>query len=250
MTKYELSARYNFSLLLLQRAWQAPWTPETHASFQPSFRAAVVAVAKCTHRLGLPHETMLSICSFFGRDWWEDPRARCWCYACLFENGTKSIARKISPEASIAASELITPVSSNLEYCSQCHVAMYCSKSCRNRDHYLGHKGKCNRPPMVATPPDDDEFQLYMDVLAESGNIASLPKFLTVRARPCFMQNAEQLTDVGSIHLDDDEESKSNASDDGSWETIESAEEEEEEIEEEAVSKTQKICRYFDDQFA
>jgi hypothetical protein len=100
---------------------------------------------------------------------------------------------------------------------------------------------------MVSTPPDNDEFQLYMDVLAENGKISSLPKFLTARARPCPKLNAEQLMDVGSIHLDDDEENESDASDDGSWETVESAEEE---TEEEMVSKTQKICKYFNDRFA
>jgi MYND finger len=247
LTYCELSARYNFSLLLLQRAWQAHWTPETHASFQPNFRAAVVAVVKCTHRLGLPHETMLSICSFLGRDWWEDSRAKCWRYACLFEKSTKAINRKMSPEGNTAVAEPSSPVASNLEYCSQCHIAMYCSKGCRNRDHYIGHKAKCNRPPMLATPPDDVETQLYVDVLAQNGDFVTLPKFLTVQTRPCPKEKTEQLTDLGSFQLEEEDDNENNANDDGSWETVDS---DEEETEEEAVSKTQKIWKYFYDHSA
>jgi len=243
LTYCELSTRHNFSLLLLQRAWQAPWTPETHASFQPRFRAAVGAVAKATHHLGFPLETMTSICSFFGRDWWEDSRKQCWNYACLFEKDTEAITRKMSPEANTIPTEPIAPVTPNLDYCSQCHVALYCSKNCRNRDHYLGHKGKCNRPPLVATRPDAVETQLYLDTLTESGNSASLPNFLA--SLTYTNQITKQGTDIRKVHSDDDE---SNVSDDGSWETVDS---DEESIDETAnQTKTQKIWKYFHDQFS
>jgi hypothetical protein len=68
LTHDELKARHDFSLLLLVRAWQAPWNPESHMSFQPEFRKAVETIFLCSKKRGFPVGVGRSILSFLDRE--------------------------------------------------------------------------------------------------------------------------------------------------------------------------------------
>jgi hypothetical protein len=238
-----LRIRNDFQLLLLQRAWQVPWTPETHASFQPGFRAAVETVAKSAHRMGYPHGIMLNICSFLHRDWWEDSRKQCWNYACLCEKSSKAITQKMSPgyDGSLTNTSQME-VTTKLEYCAKCHVAMYCSKSCRHRDLYLGHKAKCCFPPLISTPPCAREINLY------KATLPAIPPFLEPWTSELNASTVKRTLDVTKIQTekDDDDDDNNmdvdeNDNDDASWETVES---DEEDIEESTITITERISKY------
>jgi MYND finger len=212
LTCRELSVRHDFTLLLLLRAWQAPWTPETHASFQPQFRAAVETVAKATHKLGLPHS-----------------RKQCWCYACLVEKSTNSIAQKMSPEYPSAND---TSVTGPLEYCPHCKVAMYCSKACRNNDYYIGHKARCGRPPMISNHPLSKELLLYSKILTNDGEDTSLPSFL--------------LPYIGRMKAIEEDVNDRSSCSDGSWETVSNSDDDNA-SNENTISKTERISMFFRD---
>jgi MYND finger len=234
----EINARYDFTLLLLQRAWQAPWSPASHASFQPGFRDAVKAVALCTHSLGFPHETMMTICSFFNREWWDDSRKQCWNFECLGDQSLKSIERRV------AGGTVPDTGPTRFEHCPHCHVAVYCSKECRDKDYKLGHKKKCNRPPLLSRAPDSEELELCSAILESCD--APLPAFLTSNNKEPipkpFVANhpdidAKVENDCDGMVEDDDD-------DDGSWETLESEDDRDGQNEAE-LSKTARIHKYF-----
>lgn len=253
MLKYnDLCVRNDLQLMLLQRAWQAPWSPETHASFQPAFRVAVATIAKSIHRSGFPREIMLSICSFLHRDWWIDERRQCWNYACLSEKSIKMISRKLAPGYNHASIDDHQNALTNFEYCRRCHVAYYCCKSCRSRDLYVGHKARCC--PALSRPPNDDEIQLYTKILVEKGAKSSLPTFLQSWAHlnnrkieDTTQDEVGQTTghDLAPVEGDD------GGDDDASWETVDSSEEEEGDgipvVDESKLSITQLARKYFDD---
>jgi MYND finger len=238
LTVGEIRARHDFTLLLLLRAWQAPWSPESHASFQPDFREAVKMVAQCTHRLGFPHEVMLAVCSFLNRDWWEDSRKQCWSYECLCEQSSKAVAQKFSGQNAISAAP------ATLEYCPRCRVAMYCSKDCRDNDYKLGHKKSCCRPPMQSTVPVKEELQLCVEILNDG--TTPLPTFLTSRntaaadlVRQALIVPGNDNGNPGSNLGDSDDD------DEGSWETVDSGDEEMEEADVSRITTTARIYKYF-----
>lgn len=257
LTYNDLRARNDLQLVLLQRAWQAPWTPVTHASFQPSFRVAVATIAKSIHHVGFPHEIMLSICSFLHRDWWDDQRKHCWNYACLSEKSTKAISRKMAPGYSAATVDDHQDVSVHLEYCRRCHVAMYCSKNCKSRDSYLGHKARCC--PAMSKPPMDDEIKLYTKILVGEDDKATLPVFLNSWAHLSNESNVENICKEGKtttddtinrVHIEEDDvDDGENDDDDASWETMDTDEDEGKDAaaDESKMSITQLVRRYFDD---
>jgi hypothetical protein len=250
LTYNDLCARNDSQLVLLQRAWQAPWTPETHASFQPSFRVAVATIAKSIHHLGFPHEIMLSVCSFLHRDWWNDRRKQCWNYACLSEKSIKAISRKMAPGYSGASVDDHQDSYAHLEYCRRCHVAMYCSKNCKSRDSYLGHKARCC--PAMSKPPMHDEIQLYTKILVGEDGKSTLPVFLNSCAHLSNKTTVENVckedTTTGDsgdcVHMEEDD----GDDDDASWETMDSDEDEEKEAvaDESKMSITQLVRKYFD----
>jgi hypothetical protein len=237
LTVGEIRARHDFTLLLLQRVWQAPWLPETHASFQPRFRDAVKAVALCTHRLGFPHDTMVAVCSFLNRDWWEEPRKKCWTYECLCEQSFKTIEQRFSHNTSIDSPAAVTP-----EYCPHCRVAMYCSKECRDKDFKVGHKKKCCRPPFSSTAPDKEELQLCVEILKDS--VTPLPPFLTSRSTAGVDIVGQVFAAPDGDTVDDE---MGDVDDDGSWETVESGDEETKEAEGPTIPKTARIYKFFKD---
>ena len=249
----DLCARNDLQLVLLQRAWQAPWSPETHASYQPAFRVAVETIAKSIHRLGFPHEIMLSICSCLHRDWWDDNRKQCWNYACMCEKSRKLISRKLAPGYNEASMDDYQTDPIQLEYCHRCHVAAYCCKNCKSRDFYLGHKSRCC--PAMSKPPKDDEIQLYTKILVGKDGKTNLPNFLKSwsHLNSHSIENAVSDEDVKTIDDNDIQiEENDGDNDDASWETMDSSEEEEEEendadVDESKMSITQLARKYFDD---
>ena len=256
LTYNDLCARNDLQLVLLQRAWQAPWKPETHASFQPSFREAVATVAKSIHSLGFPHEIMLSICSFLHRDWWDDRRKQCWNYACLSEKSSELISRKMAPGYGAASIEDHQDASMHLEYCRRCHVAMYCSKSCKNRDLYLGHKARCC--PALSKPPMDDEIQLYTKILLGDDGKSNLPLFLQSWAHLSNKSTVDNVYKDGEpsadgtcycVPIEEGDGGGDQNDDDASWETMDSDEDEEKDTvdDESKMSLTQLVRKYFDD---
>jgi hypothetical protein len=238
--------------MLLVRAWQSPWTPFTHQTFQAKFRAAAVAIAKSTHRLGFPNEVMLSICSYMSRDWWDDPHKQCFNYACVLESSSKLIARNMSRDYNNDnENKLKIPV---LQRCPRCNVTMYCSKNCRNRDSYLGHKGMCLYAPFRSSPPDFEEIELYKHVLLKSDDTMQspsssygsnaknqLPSFLLARTSD-LMDTSKAMTEQGND--DNGEKDDQDDDDDESWETVDSGEENEI-LAETTMSITQHIRKYF-----
>jgi hypothetical protein len=252
LTYNDLCARNDLQLMLLQRAWQAPWSPETHASYQPSFRVAVVTIAKSIHRLGFPHEIMLSICSFLQRDWWHDERRQCWNYACLSAKSMKMISHKMAPSYDDASPADDHPPM-HFEYCRRCRVASYCGKSCKSRDLYVGHKARCC--PALSKPPKDDEIQLYTKILVEKGSKSTLPTFLQYWAHLIHRKIEKTVTtedtkttgdNLVQVENNDDDDEK----DDSSWETVDSSEGEEDGasiVDESKMSTTQLVRKYFDD---
>jgi hypothetical protein len=96
---------------------------------------------------------------------------------------------------------------------------------------------------MVATIPDKDEAGLYLEVLADDGNLASLPQFLMSRCSISTDPNIEEFADDDAC-INSDVDDSNDASDDGSWETVDSADEATDSA---TTSKTQKIWNYFND---
>jgi hypothetical protein len=142
VTHASFIALHDLQLLLLQRAWQAPWTPEMHATFHPIFRDAVVN-AKSTRRLGFPQEVMNHMCSFLHCDWWEGAPKRSWNNVCLCKMSREMITSKLSAESRSTArfaNGNQEPTVQLERYSSHCLVSMYCSESCRSPDLILGHR--------------------------------------------------------------------------------------------------------------
>lgn len=239
--------------MLLQRAWHAPWSPETHASYQPAFRLAVETIAKSVHRLGFPHEIMLSICSCLHRDWWNDQRKQCWNYACLSEKSSKMISRKLAPGYTDASFDDHQNEPIQLEYCRRCQVAAYCCKNCKSRDFYQGHKSRCC--PALSKSPKDDEIQLYTNILVRKNGKSKLPTFLQslVNKNRSIEDTVfdEDVKSTGNDNLVQKEDGDDDENDDASWETMDSSEGEDEEkddaVDESKMSITQLVRKYFDD---
>lgn len=206
-----MRAIYDYSLLLLSRAWQAPWTPDSHASFQPALRQANMMVAKCAHRLGLPDELTSKILSFLNRKWWPDARRQCWSYECQLNSLVKSVSRKFSENNSGPVNLRVAPT---LSYC-RCGVAMYCSKECRESDYKARHKKVCCRPPFISNIPDEKEMQLCIAVFSHS---ADSPEKVIYHTNPNHDDE-----DYGK-DCENDGDINPNENDDESWETVASDE--------------------------
>ena len=268
LTKGELRARYDLSLLLLVRAWQAPWTPESHASFSPEFRRAVQTVALCTYRLQYPQDFIAHVASFLPRDAWPDPRQQCWSNDCCLLDSLNKASRIITGDNKVATSS--APAASSgalLKYCERCKFAPFCAnKDCYENEFKLGHKRICCRPPFLSTPPDDEELQFCVDLFQNSTE--SIPPVLTrivvaieqaanhqrdgnqPDRSPVPMEEgaATRMQDDGdddnNTDWEDMEEDPDNNDDDGSWETVDSNDNHNEDGKV-APSPTSLIYKYF-----
>jgi hypothetical protein len=221
----ENTARVDFTLLAMVRAWNAPWSPDSHMSYQPQFRQAIETVALCTHRLGMPIELVHHIGAFMHRDLWDDERKTCFFYDCQSDQVEKNMKRKL---AAAQAGKLPLPGPEACMSCPGCHQTHYCSKEHLERDAKEGHKNQCGTAPYCA--PSKEEGDLFAALFGGKGAL-NLP------AAP--ITHSKDADDVVDMDVDDDDE--------GSWESIDSDEEEEDELDngESQPTKTRLIQQFF-----
>lgn len=220
MTYRELEERHDIATLLFLRALRAPWTRESHASFSPKFRSSVKAIWLCARRNRYPIEVTERFCSFLGRDWWEDEAIECWNFYCH----NRSVADDVLAAYERRQHE---PAKTRSSKCKKCMVPRYCDKTCRISAFRDGHKSNCLNLPFSAGCVDDDEHQLYVDLLGDN-----FPRFLVCET--LITQTMDSCMDVDMEHGDDEE---------SSWETIESGDDEPEDLE---SNPTKIISQYFE----
>lgn len=162
LSTQELEARVDFSTLALVRAWDAPWSPQSHMSFQPLFRAAVKTLGLCTHRLGMPNELVHRISEFMHRDWWHDERKTCFDYECQVEQVGKSWKRKVTSRL-----KGVSPPSGPTACvsCPGCRLTNYCSNEHLEVDFKGGHKNHCGLVPFCA--PTKEETGLFASLFPD-----------------------------------------------------------------------------------
>jgi hypothetical protein len=220
MTYRELADRHDLATLLYLRSVQAPWNPDSHASFSPQFRASVKTIWLSARRKGYPMDVARRLCSFLGRDWWQDASIECWDFSC----------RNRQAEArALAVYEKRQPARTQVNVtCPRCKVPYYCNNGCRREANSAGHKMNCTKLPFSAGKIDAQERQLYIDIL---GNL------------PSFLSNNEQDVQVSGSFMDIESEANGGNEDEeeGSWETIGS----DEDIEMAEDSPTMIIGRFF-----
>jgi hypothetical protein len=232
----ELDFRYRFTLMSLVRSWQAPWTPASHASFQPGFREAVKTISLCTHRLNMPNEIAMRVSTFLSRQWWPDERRQCWSYACQAEQVYRQMQRK---STSNSAAEPDTPAGRRALTsfpCPNCQVAWYCSAACQEDDFKAGHKKGCCAPPFISVP-SPSEYELYRAVFKDS--IPSALVCVPVQANPGINNPNPSLEEDSELDIDGDD---ANEDDDGSWESFDSNDSQ---VADEVSSTTRVICEFF-----
>lgn len=176
LSGYEIASRIDFSILMLQRAWNTPWTVKSHATFSTHHKAAMKMLAMIAWKFGMPNEISLRVNAFLPRSWWPDDRKQCWCHDCQLLSLSTSLRDKVT---SREASSLKPPSlpqdvpqqlpatmhntslmralptakpsdSTRLTQC-QCHSHVYfCSKEHRKYLMQDGHKRICGMPPFRA----------------------------------------------------------------------------------------------------
>ena len=174
-----LVACYDFSLLMLVREWNKPWTPQSHLSFSIQHRQAISSLALCAHRFGVPASIVEIVNAFLPRSWWHDERMTCWCHDCQLNQLAQLYREKISSRTSnwngkeLPRSESATQSRPRkaLTPCPGCGVAAVCSKDHLKRLHKEGHKRQCGLPPF--RPPFGKEDNLFVREVFE-GNYDAL----------------------------------------------------------------------------
>lgn len=196
----QLKSRYDFTLLVALRAWQAPWTPLMHQTFSHDFRHAVKELIFCTHRLLIPNEVVLRILPFLDRRWWPSDQPQCWSYSCQLDMITKHARKRGRNETSVhgTTKPLLT--------CSGCRTAVYCSNKCVKDDLKAGHRRLCYSP--VCKRSVQEELGLFRTVFEE--NIPDLllrdtdvPLKLAVVDNELSL-NVVEGNNTGSVDDDDD----------------------------------------------
>lgn len=233
-----LAARYDYTLLKLKMAWNSPWTPESHLSFQPQFREAASTLALCAQRVGVPQELMRQVVAFFHRDWWLDARKECWNEDCqmreLYSSLTKRSILRSNPNgggrrASGRAAKKGVPLPTVL--CKGCETVAFCNnKTCRKDIWQDGHKRYCGSCPFRLPRKAERIFCDYVDGLDDD----------------VTNENGSG----GPLDTDDEQESvgsEGEGEDDNvSWESVDSADFEEELG---PASKTDAIYSFFEKEY-
>lgn len=172
-----LVACYDFSLMMLVREWNKPWTPQSHLSFSLPYRSAISSLALCAHRYGVPASIVEIVNSFLPRSWFHDERMCCWSNDCQLNQLAQLYREKISSRTSdwigeaSRQPELPTTQSrpgKNLTACG-CKVAMVCCKDHLKRLRQDGHKRQCGLPPF--RPPFSKEDNLFVREIFEGINV-------------------------------------------------------------------------------
>lgn len=223
----ELEARVDLTLLALVRTWDAPWTPESHMSYQPQFRKAVCTLALCTHRLGIPNELVHRISAFMHRDWWCDERNTCFDFECRVEMAGRDLLKSYAARQSQPITAGVT-IPRACVLCPSCGVSRYCSQEHRERDHKSEHKSVCGKAPYCA--PTKEETNLFAALFGGGSDIGTA-----------------QGSDAVTVRVDaiDGDEVVVEEDDDDDWESIDSDEVEEPEDTAVQRTKTQLIHQFF-----
>lgn len=213
LTEMQLATRYDFTLLLLVKAWRAPWAPESHHSFQKPFRDAIKCLFLCAHRTGMPLVIARNVSQFLGRDWWGDDRTECWCTMCLEEHASETVhdkvLKRIESRCHLPARSVARPKSMPVSICCPtCNVAWYCSKEHQMHDYRELHKQWCGKIPFIKTPAPE-ETALCREVL----NV--MPDTMGLNNSLASLVSAVDISDA------DDQDD-----DDSCWESIDTEEEE------------------------
>ena len=165
-----ISARHDFSLLLLLREWNRPWTSGSHSSYSAHFRSAVKELALCAHRFGVPSDIVASVNTFLPRTWWPDERSCCWCRDCQFlglkeQFRSKILTRKGNWSKSNGEPFAQPQHHSNVRHKTplqlitcKCNVALACSKDHLRSLRQEWHKRECGLPPFRALVEEDELF--------------------------------------------------------------------------------------------
>lgn len=169
-----LVACYDFSLLMLIREWNRPWTPQSHLSYSLPFRNAITSLALCAHRYGVPASIVEIVNSFLPRSWFDDDRMCCWSNECQLTQLSQLYREKISSRSSNWDDEtLIQPKQTlqrkprrALSSCG-CKVAMVCCKDHMKKLHQEGHKRQCGLPPF-RPPYSKDENTFVREIFEGS----------------------------------------------------------------------------------
>jgi radical SAM protein with 4Fe4S-binding SPASM domain len=220
MSFRELADRHDLAALLFLRSIQEPWNPESHASFSAPFRESIKTIWMCTRHNGYPQDVARRLCSFLGRDWWPDAMIECWNFSCRnqrAESRALTFYERRKPTRTTMSST-----------CPKCKIPYYCSNSCRKAAYDDGHKVNCTKLPFAAGKIDEEERQLYVDILGD------LPSFLANQEHDVKISGSLMDFEAEAKGSDDDE-------DESSWETIGS----DEDIEMATDSPTMIISRFF-----
>lgn len=228
----KLVARYDFTVLMLNRAWSLPWSPQSNASFQLPFQQAIKTLALCTYRHGIPSDILVGLFEFIPRQWWPDDRIECWRYECQLTELGKLIKRKrferTSPNLTPNVQDRRKTETKAFQFvtCSGCSMARACSN--KHLKRIEGHMGSCKKPPLRPFTSEDEAFcrEVMGDEIApmvsSDKGIADGP-------------GADDADYVEYAESDDDS---------ASWESIGS--DEESILFVDKTSKTDLIFRYFD----
>jgi hypothetical protein len=223
LTRGEQRARYDFSLMLLLKAWRAPWTAGSHLSFQPAFRDAARCVMLCAHRRRMPNEVGLRIVEFLGRDFWPDDRDQCWNSECQMTQLKKRFMQKRLERHSNNTVRDV-PLAIAIQTCPICNIPRYCSKKCKTQDSKARHKRVCNAP-------------LYPRLLAEEDFLISAVAEESPEQVAIMPTNSQQSNALSGDEIRDDDN-------DEDWIDVESDEESEG-----TSTRTRRIYRFFKDNF-
>ena len=228
-----LAARYDFTLLLLQQAWNQRWTPERHNSFQKPFRKAAMNLLLSSHRIGMPLEIARSVVEYLPRSWWPDPETKCWCQQCLIESSIQLMRSKLACEVGSNGWSWTQPLVAIR--CSGCSVASWVSNDHRKRD-YQAHLCDCGKPPFNKC--GFEEELLCRDLSRAIAHDEPATEGL-------FQAVVGHIKSTDSLGVQESHE-EGDADDDGSWESVEDGQDE---VPREKKSATDIIFDFFNERY-
>ena len=241
-----LCARYDFTLLLLQQAWNHHWTPQRHHTFQKPFREAAKSLFLSSHRIGMPLEIARKVIEYLPRTWWPDKEAKCWCQQCLVESSIQLMRSKLASEAESNGWTWKQPLVT--VRCPDCPIASWVSHDHRKRD-YRAHLCDCGKPPFKTFDFDDqllcqdvgratarEDLILNTSVILCAANVLTQSSFTDSIPESSRSAGSENYVDINNGNNDDD----------GSWESVEEGDDE---VEQQEKSATDIIFKYFNERF-
>jgi len=207
---------------MLLRAWNGPWTPQSHRSYSTTSKEAIKTLLLCCRRYQTPSDVHLLILSHISRNWWcnekenvdKDERQSCWNEQCQLEYLAQSFERKDSMHERGLMEEfgIYFENHEELKQCQGCGVAAFCCDHWGSCVNHEGHGTICGIPPIRI--PGKEEEELCIEVAKHN-------------LIPCNFLHVD-LNSTKKEGGDDDNLDGNSESDDESsnWESIHSSEEE------------------------